>query len=138
MLRAWQQTCTAPHAPVYVCLDAGLQEQKLAESVHIPDPARFKPAPPGRADADAIRKAAEALTRAKKPVMLCGRGRRTPEHFKRRVELAELLGAGMLSDLKSGSMVPTDHPLHIGQPFNNLTKTAIAALREADMILSLD
>lgn len=138
MLRAWQQTGTAPRGPVYVCLDATLQEQKLDTPVELPDPKRFRPAPAARPSAAAVREAADALKKAKRPVMLLGRLRRTEEDWKRRVLLAEKIGAGMLSDLKAGSMVPTDHPLHIGLPFNNLSKSAIDALKNADVILSLD
>jgi thiamine pyrophosphate-dependent acetolactate synthase large subunit-like protein len=54
-----------------------------------------------------------------------------------RVALAERLDAQMLSDLKAGSMVPTDHRLHVGAPFNKLTGEAAAALHAADIILSL-
>jgi thiamine pyrophosphate-dependent acetolactate synthase large subunit-like protein len=137
ILRAWQRTATAPHGPVYVCLDAAIQEQALTEKIALPDPARFRPAPASRPSAQALRAAAEALARAARPVILFGRGRRTQEAWDRRIALAERLGAGMLSDLKAGAMVPTDHPLHVGQPFNQLSKPAKAALQQADTILSL-
>src|SRR5581483_4953693 len=100
MLRAWQQTATAPHGPVYVCLDAAVQEQRIETPVVFPDPARYRPAPPARADAAALAQAAELLAKAKRPVILYGRGRRTLEDWNRRVALAERLGARMLSDLK--------------------------------------
>ena len=135
--RAWQQTATAPHGPVYVCLDAALQEQAIVDAVHIPDPARYRPARASRPAAQTLREAAEVLARAKRPVVLFGRCRRTQEDWDRRVALAERLGAAMLSDLKVGSMVPTDHPLHVDEPFNQLSKPAKAALQEADAILSL-
>jgi len=135
--RAWQQTATAPHGPVYVCLDAAIQEQALTDEVRIPDPGRYRPAPASRPDAQALREAAAILARARKPVMLFGRGRRTQQDWDRRVALAERLGAAMLSDLKVGSMVPTDHPLHVGEPFNQLSQQAKAALKEADAILSI-
>ena len=128
--RAWQQTATPPHGPVYVCLDAAVQEQALTDEVPIPDPARFGPAPASRPAAQALREAAAMLARAQRPVILYGRGRRTQEDWDRRVALAERLGAAMLSDLKAGSMVPTDHPLHVGEPFNQLSKPAKAALQD--------
>ena len=137
VLRAWQQTGTPPHGPVYVCLDAAIQEQALTEEILIPDPVRFGPAPASRPAAEALRKAAGMLARAQRPVILFGRGRRTQEDWHRRVALAERLGASMLSDLKAGSMVPTDHPLHVGEPFNQLSKPAKAALQNADVILSI-
>jgi thiamine pyrophosphate-dependent acetolactate synthase large subunit-like protein len=137
ILRAWQQTATAPHGPVYVCLDAAVQEQALTEQVVIPDLARFRPAEASRPAAGTLRSAVDLLANAKRPVILFGRGRRTMEDWNRRVALAERLGAAMLSDLKSGSMVPTDHPLHAGEPFNQLSKSAKAALADADVVLSL-
>ena len=45
VLRANQITRSAPYGPVYICLDAGLQESALTEEVSVPDPARFAPAP---------------------------------------------------------------------------------------------
>lgn len=137
MLRAWQQTATPPHGPVYVCLDAGLQEQRLADEPELPDLARFAPAAPTRPDAALVAEATRLLAAAKRPLILFGRCRRTTDDWDRRVALAERLDARMLSDLKSGSMVPTDHRLHVGAPFNKMSKEAKAALRDADVILSL-
>ena len=137
MLRAWQQTATPPHGPVYICLDAGLQELPLADETELPDPVRFAPAAPARPDAASLAEAARLLAVAKKPLVLFGRCRRTIADWDRRVALAERLGARMLSDLRAGSMVPTDHRLHVGAPFNKMTGEARATLREADVILSL-
>ena len=137
ILRAWQQTATAPHGPVYVCLDAAVQEREVVEPVQFPDPARYRPLPPSRADAETVTEAARLLAAAKRPVILYGRCRRTRADWDARVALAERLGARMLSDLKSGSMVPTDHPLHAAAPINKLSKPAKAALRDADVILSI-
>ena len=137
LLRAWQQTATPPHGPVYVCLDAAVQEQAVTEPVDIPDPARFAPAPPPRADGDTVAAAARRLAAAKRPVVLYGRCRRTQADWDRRVALAERLGACMLSDLKAGSMVPTDHPLHAAAPINKLSKSAKAVLQDADLVLSI-
>ena len=137
MLRAWQQTATPPHGPVYVCLDAGLQEQPLADEPELPDTVRFAPAAPARPDAALVAQAARLLAAAQRPLILFGRCRREMDDWDRRVALAERLDAQMLSDLKSGSMVPTDHRLHVGAPFNRISKDAKAALRDADVILSL-
>jgi thiamine pyrophosphate-dependent acetolactate synthase large subunit-like protein len=137
LLRAWQQAATAPQGPVYVCLDAAIQEQRLAEEVSLPDPGRFAPAPAACPAKSALREAAQLLAQAAHPVILFGRGARTGEAWRRRVALAERLGAAMLSDLKAGAMVPTDHPLHAGEPFNQLSKPAREALQGADVVLSL-
>ncbi len=138
LLRAWQQTGTAPRGPVYVCLDAAVQERPVEGPVAFPDPARYRPAPPSRASAASLAEAARLLAEARHPVMLCGRGERSLEAWNRRVALAERLGARLLSDLKTGPMVPSDHPLHVGQPFNRVSDAAKSVLREADVILSLE
>lgn len=43
----------------------------------------------------------------------------------------------MLTDLKTHAMVPSDHPAHVGEPFNKLSKSGRQALRDADVIVSL-
>src|SRR4030095_16651391 len=43
LLRAQQIAETAPRAPVYVCFDAALQEEKLEAMPRLPDPERFRP-----------------------------------------------------------------------------------------------
>lgn len=137
MLRGWKLTNTQPMAPVYINLDAGDQEAPLAGPVTFPDPGRFEPPAPPRAEAGQLARAARLLSEAKRPVLLFGRGARTEQARDARVALAERLGAAMLSDLKAGAMVPTDHPLHAGQPFNKLSAIGREILSQADLILSL-
>jgi thiamine pyrophosphate-dependent acetolactate synthase large subunit-like protein len=138
LLRANQLMRTAPRGPVYVCLDAALQEAALTEPVEIPDPARFQPGPSPAPDPDAVRRAAEWLGGARRPIILAGRVSRGAEDWERRVRLAEALGARVLTDLKVGAAFPTRHPLHTGAPGHVLSEAARAALREADVVLSLD
>jgi thiamine pyrophosphate-dependent acetolactate synthase large subunit-like protein len=53
--------------------------------------------------------------------------------------LAERLGAQVVTDLKVGAAFPTHHPLHAGSPGGTtLAPEASAAIREADVIVSLD
>src|SRR2546426_4780847 len=56
----------------------------------------------------------------------------------RSVALAEKLQASVLTDLKAGASFPTDHPLHAAPPATFLHENAREALREADVVLSLD
>lgn len=136
-LRAWQIAATRPCGPVYVCLDSGLQEAALDADFAFPDLARFRPPPAPVADAAAIELAADLLAGASRPLILFGRGERTSAAWQCRIMLAEKLGAAMLSDLKAGSMVPSDHPQHAGPPFNRLSTVAREAMSQADVILSL-
>jgi acetolactate synthase I/II/III large subunit len=129
---------TAPQGPVYVNLDAGMQEAELASPLPPFDIARLTPAASSAADPDLVGRAATALAGAKQPVVLAGRGSRTPEAWERRVALAERIGARVITDLKLGAVFPTDHPLHSGMPAIWLDTDAAAALEGADVILSLD
>jgi thiamine pyrophosphate-dependent acetolactate synthase large subunit-like protein len=138
LARANLLTRSHPKAPVYVCLDAGLQESKLDHEPNWPDLARLQPPASPRPAQDAVDKAAALLSGAKRPVILAGRGSRSDAAWNARVLLAERLGAVVMSDLKSGAMFPTDSPAHVVPPFNAAPKLAREILCEADAILSLD
>jgi len=129
---------TAPQGPVYINLDAGMQEAELAASLPPLDIARLAPTAGSAADPDLINRAARALAGAKQPVVLVGRGSRAPEAWEKRVALAERIGARVATDLKLGATFPTDHPLHTGAPAVWLDTDAVAAMRRADVVLSLD
>jgi thiamine pyrophosphate-dependent acetolactate synthase large subunit-like protein len=138
MLRARQIADTAPRGPTYVCFDVSLQESKLPENPTLPDPSRFLPGLPSQPSDAAIRQAAELLSGAKRPVILMGRVSRNPEDWQRRVALAEALDADVLTDLKIGAAFPTDHPLHAAGPGFFMAPDAVAVLKAADVVLSLD
>lgn len=138
MTRANQITRTAPSAPVYICLDAGLQEQELTAAPEFPDLARFAAPDSPRPSKSAVDQAKALLTNGKKIVMMLGRGKRTQAAWDQRVALAERLGACVMTDLKSGAMFPTDHPAHVVEPFNQISPAAREILCQADVILALD
>src|SRR5213079_1901767 len=136
LLRALWLACTPPMAPVYVNLDAQLQEAPLAEPLAPIDIKRFLPDAPASASPMLLRRAAELLRVARRPLFLIGRASRSEDAWQARVRLAELLGAGVLTDLKVGAAFPTDHPLHLAAPSVLLTRDAGAAIADADVILS--
>src|SRR5205809_3086543 len=138
LLRAAQMATTAPRGPVYVNLDAGLQESKLAELPPPPDVSRFRAPESVQPSPDLVRRAADLLSNATAPVILAGRGNHTLESWRARVALAEKLNARVITDLKAGAVFPTRHPLHVGPPGSFLAEAATNVLREADVVLSLD
>jgi thiamine pyrophosphate-dependent acetolactate synthase large subunit-like protein len=138
LARADQVTRTYPSAPVYVCLDAALQESELAPGLALPDLARHRaPAPPEPARAD-VEAAAATLAAAERPVILAGRAGRGEAEWAARVQLAERLGARVLTDLKAPAAFPTRHPLHPAAPGTFLTPSGGELLRSADAVLALD
>src|SRR5213078_2240686 len=116
LLRALWLACTPPMAPVYVNLDADLQEAPLAEPLAPIDIERFLPDVPVGISPTQLRRGAELLRGAQRPLFLIGRASRSEDAWNARVRLAELLGAGVLTDLKVGAAFPTDHPLHLAEP----------------------
>jgi len=138
VLRANQITRTPPYGPVYICLDAGLQESPLAEEISIPDPARFAPPPSPAAPRDSVLTALKAIDKAKFPLILMGRVSRKQADWDRRVRFAEAIGAAVLTSSNDPAAFPTTHPLHFAAPCLRPSKAATALIEKADLIISLD
>ena len=138
LLRANWIARTAPMGPVYVNLDAGMQEAPLTDPPPPIDPARFMPRLASAAPDALLAQAATLLRQARRPVLMIGRVGRSEQGWEARVALAESLQAHVVSDLKVGSVFPTDHPLHPAPPAGNLVPEAAALVAGADVILSLD
>jgi thiamine pyrophosphate-dependent acetolactate synthase large subunit-like protein len=139
LTRANAITRTAPRAPVYVCLDAAVQETRLGpEGAVLPNPARHPASPsPGPLPAQ-VDAAIELLRGAERPLILMGRVSRDPLDWERRVALAEGLGAAVLTDLKVAAAFPASHPLNVAVPGTFLTDSGRELLAAADVVLSLD
>jgi len=133
-LRAWRVARTEPMGPVYLCLDAGLQEQALDRPIVLPDAERFQPAAGPHADPRALDEAARRLAEARSPVIVVESLGRRPEATGPLCRLAELLAAPLV-DLAAESQgrpsVPADHPL-------DMTDARDEAIRDADVVLGLD
>src|SRR5256714_4967849 len=138
LLRAAQIANTAPRGPTYVNLDAALQETKIGPLPPLPAVSRYGAPEAVLPKAELIEAAAQLLSAAEHPVILAGLFARTGACWESRVALAEKLQAGVLTDLKAGASFPTDHPLHAAPPATFLHENAREALREADVVLSLD
>ena len=138
VLRANQITRSAPYGPVYICLDAGLQESPLTEEISIPDPARFAPAPSPAVPRASVLQALKAIDKAKFPLILMGRVSRKQADWDRRVRFAEAIGAAVLTSSNDPAAFPTTHPLHFAAPCLRPSKAATALIEKADLIISLD
>ena len=138
ILRAAWLSSTAPRAPTYVVLDVELQEQSVAEPLPPIDPARYMPKVVQNADPAQARAAVDMLLAAQRPLILAGRVSRSEAAWAERITLAEKLGARVATDTKVGAAFPTDHPLHAGAAGSGAGQDVMAAIREADVILSLD
>jgi len=138
LMRAARIAETAPRGPVYVNLDAGMQEATLDRPLAPVDAGRYRAPVATAAPADAVQTCVDILRGAERPVMLVGRVTRDQDGWRQRILLAETLGLRVVTDLKVGAGFPTDHFLHVGAPGIYAVPEALAAIAEADVILSLD
>lgn len=127
-IRAWNIARSGPQGPVYVSLDAELQEQEITEDLELTHVSRHAlPAPLG-ADPGSLHTLARILVDAERPVIIAGFVGRDPEAFTLLPELAELLGAGVV-DTGARLSMPNRHRLNI---------TGADVLGSADVVLFLD
>ncbi|RPH74317.1 MAG: FtsX-like permease family protein, partial [Candidatus Rokuibacteriota bacterium] len=99
MCRANIATRTAPTAPVYICLDAGFQEQRLEKEPEWPEISRFVPPEPSRPGKNGVEKAAALLRRAERPVIMFGRGSRGQELWQTRFGRLTSIRVSLRGDL---------------------------------------
>ena len=126
--RGYRVAASEPAGPVYIALDAGLQEELLDEPVPLPDFDRLTvPAPIGP-DPAALGRLAAELVAARRPVIIPGYAGRDPASFHHLVALAELLAAGV-DDTGIRLNFPNRHPLCV---------TGTDAVEDADCLLFLD
>jgi benzoylformate decarboxylase/acetolactate synthase-1/2/3 large subunit len=129
LARAHRIAVSSPPGPVYVALDAGLQEDPVIEPVPIPDMARLAAPPsPIGPDPAALHSLAVQLCAAERPVMVLGYPGRDPASFDTLVALAEEVGIGAV-ETHWRLNFPNRHPLNV---------TGSTALEEADCVLFVD
>jgi thiamine pyrophosphate-dependent acetolactate synthase large subunit-like protein len=126
--RAYRIATTEPAGPVYLCYDAGLQEEALAAAVPVEGAIHAALPTPVQADPRALDRAAQWLAAAQRPVIVTEFTARHPETFDQLIALAELLVAPVI-DLNGRMNFPNRHPLNL---------TGGDALATADAVLALD
>ncbi|HVR89303.1 MAG TPA: thiamine pyrophosphate-binding protein [Candidatus Limnocylindria bacterium] len=126
--RAYRLATSEPSGPVYLCYDAGLQEQKLTAQVDVaPFVGAARPAPV-QADPRSLERAAELLANAARPVIVTEFTGRHPEASAALIALAERCAAAVI-DLGGRTTMPNRHPLNL---------TGGNALAEADVVIGVD
>ena len=128
VLRAHRIATTAPHGPVYVCLDVDLQEQPATEA--LPDVARYAPARPIAPEQGAVEELAGWLVDAELPFVVADKVGRDAGAVATLRELAELLAIPVL-DQGERMNFPTPHPLNV----TGMTREIVA---DADVVVGLD
>ncbi|GAB3843307.1 acetolactate synthase large subunit [Nesterenkonia populi] len=84
-----------------------------------------------------VRAAAKLIAAANKPVLYIGGGMIKAEAHQEFRELAELLGAPVVNTLMARGAFPDSHELNVGMPGMHGTVSAVAALQQADLLITL-
>lgn len=126
--RGYRVAVSEPAGPVYIALDAGLQEDRLEEDVPPPDVERFPVPTPLGPDPVALDRLARLLVDAERPILIPGYAGRDPRTMETLVALTELVGAGLV-DTNIRLNFPTRDPLNV---------TGSDALDEADLVVFVD
>ena len=136
--RAFQIAQARPCGPVYVNLDAAVQEMPLDASPKAENVKRF--APPGDVEParTTVAEAVKALSAAKNPLILSGRCTRSQAGWKERVELAEWIGARVITSSKDAASFPSTHPLYAGEIPWRLRPNILELVKKSDCIVCLD
>lgn len=129
LIRAHRVATATPPGPVYVCLDAHIQEQvasfDVEPSILATYPEQGEPAP----STEVVSWLSAQWQRARLPVILTDYAGATPEGFALLTELAERLHAPVI-DLDRRLNIATNHPLNAsGSP---------DVLDEADLVIAID
>jgi acetolactate synthase I/II/III large subunit len=131
VLRAYRLMMTEPTGPVYVCLDAAVQEDPLPKGIALPDDVqRWVQRAAIQPDAQSLGVAARMLSASRRPVILADTVGRSVEAVDALQALAEKLHAPVV-DLGTRFNFPSDHPLEATERREEL-------LREADVIFAID
>lgn len=151
LLRGYRLSVTEPKGPVYICFDAGIQEQKVdttffdaeaeddaqrlgvTKSTVVDSAAMTGVTIPPQIPGPALQEIARLLVGASKPVAIADQVGRQPKAFEALVQLAELLSMPVIEPPKRVSSLnfPTAHKL-------NLSGLNPQVLQDADLVLALE
>ncbi|MGO4120488.1 acetolactate synthase large subunit [Arthrobacter sp. YAF16] len=84
-----------------------------------------------------VREAARLIAAAKKPVLYVGGGVVKAHASAELRELAELSGAPVVTTLMARGVFPDSHPQHVGMPGMHGTVSAVTALQQSDLLITL-
>ncbi len=96
----------------------------------------YDPNPP-RVNHDRVKKAAEVLAEAERPLILAGGGVIWSGAHEELVKLAELLSAPVVTSLMGKGAIPEDHPLSLGMIGMHGKAYANYAVVECDVLLAI-
>jgi acetolactate synthase-1/2/3 large subunit len=135
MQQAFRLATTGRPGPVHIFLPMDVQAEQA--DVEIPEPKKYKAV--GRICGDylQVKKACELLASAERPVILAGGGVILSEASPELLELAELLGAAVITTMMGKGAFPEDHPLFAFYAGSKGTYCGNKLASSADVLLAI-
>ncbi len=135
MRRAFARLKMGRPGPVMVEIPTDVAGQEVSDSVV----EAYRPVKTTVAGANpqAVAEAAEALMKAKAPVIYAGQGALYGEATDELVQLAELLQIPVVTSMAGKSAFPETHPLALGSATGVMNRAAYHFLRDADLVFAL-
>ena len=133
---AYHLATTGRPGPVLVDITKDAQE---AEFDFVWDPKVDLPGyrPITKANSKQIQAAADLIAEAERPVFYVGGGVGRANASAELLELAELVGAPVVTTLMARGVFPDSHTQHLGMPGMHGTVPAVLALQESDLLITL-
>ena len=88
-------------------------------------------------NAQVIADAAALIAQSSKPIFYVGGGVIKADAHRELLEIANLLGAPVVTTLMARGAFPDSHPLHLGMPGMHGTVAAVTGLQKADLLITL-
>jgi acetolactate synthase-1/2/3 large subunit/sulfoacetaldehyde acetyltransferase len=134
---AFRAAMSGKRGPVMLNIPRDLLDHQTIDYTPLA-PASYRPTAqrlPG--DSDAVRRAAELLAQAQRPLLIAGGGVIDSEATAEAVALAERLGMALVPAYAHNDALPNSHPLYIGMPGWRGSSEAHEAIYRADVLLAL-
>ncbi|MDD4119772.1 MAG: thiamine pyrophosphate-binding protein, partial [Candidatus Methanomethylophilaceae archaeon] len=128
----WKVTRLGRPGPVHVDLPVDAMNSQIDESLLT----RTREPRPVQIDTSGIPTAIRWIKEAKRPIILAGGGIIGSDSSEDMVRLAERIGAGVLTPLMGMGSIPYDHPLAMGALGMHGRRSALSAMKEADLIIA--
>ncbi|MBD3228628.1 MAG: thiamine pyrophosphate-binding protein [Candidatus Lokiarchaeota archaeon] len=136
MERAFNLMMKGRKGPVHINLPMDVQSDST-EVEDFPRSYKYKPQAKMYGDPKAIKEASDLLIEAKRPTILVGGGVIQSEAFNELKEIAELIGAAVVTTMMGKGAFPEDHPLYGWHTGSKGTKIGLNLTSKADVLLAV-
>jgi thiamine pyrophosphate-dependent acetolactate synthase large subunit-like protein len=135
---AFRSALSGKRGPVFIDIPRDLMDnQTIDDSLIHPSSAYRAVQARVQGDREAVKRAAELLSNAQRPVLIAGGGVVDGDATAEAVALGERLEAALIPAYGHNDAVPNSHRLFIGTPGNRGAPEAMEAIHRADVILAL-